>query len=112
MIVPGTLAEQQAVRDYRVPKLSNKIEWLLIVILHLVITTGLVAIGASSSGAQSPNAKSDETLVKAGFIILLVRWVLISPWIPISFLPSQYNHYVPVFIDGSKVGTPLSDQIP
>ncbi|PVH85002.1 hypothetical protein DL98DRAFT_584059 [Cadophora sp. DSE1049] len=92
-------------RYYRTPKFSNKIEWLLVIVIHLIITSGLalVASGASSFGAKEEKNKHDEIFVKIGIMVLVVGWVLVCVWTLISFLPSQYNRDAPIFINGSKL---------
>lgn len=98
----GTLHEA---RHCRAPKLSNKIEWLLVIIIHLIITAGLalVASGASSFGAKDGKDMKDEIFVKTGVVILVTAWLLIAAGTLVSFLPSQYNRHAPAFIDGSKL---------
>ncbi|KAH7418092.1 hypothetical protein BKA64DRAFT_700629 [Cadophora sp. MPI-SDFR-AT-0126] len=77
----------------------------LVIVIHLIVTTGLalIASGASSFGAQDGKNKNDEMLIKTGVMVLVVAWILIAASTLISFLPSQRNRHAPIFIDGSKL---------
>ncbi len=58
---------------YRSGNGNEKSEWLLVIVYHLLVTTGLalVACGASAFNVSTSNT-GDEGLIKGGIIILFL----------------------------------------
>lgn len=95
-------------RHYRSEKGNEKSEWLLVIVYHLLVTTGLALVvsGASAFNVNASNT-GDEGLIKGGILILLLAWLVVIVWTVLSFLPSQYNRDASSYSSGTKV-YPLS----
>ena len=73
---------------------NQKIEWILVLIIHLLVATGVALIGVGSSALRSTTSSissnsSDHVLAEAGMYILLVSWVALSLWTATSLLFRQ-----------------------
>ncbi|KUJ23609.1 uncharacterized protein LY89DRAFT_187767 [Mollisia scopiformis] len=103
LAVSGILHEA---RHYRNPSLNKKIEFILILLFHIAVTTGLalLASGSSAFGANSSSAnKSDENLLKVGVVILMFTWVILCAWTIFTFLPHQARKDAPAYPSGTKL---------
>lgn len=77
---------------------NQRIEWVLVLLIHLLVATGVTLIGVGSSALKSttssiPSNSSDHVLAEVGMYILLVSWVSISIWTVTSLLSRQQRRY-------------------
>ena len=64
------------------PNGDKKMEWVLVLFVHLLVATGIALIGVGSSAFKSttPANPSDLTLAEIGMILLLISWVAVVVW--------------------------------
>ncbi|KAH8705837.1 hypothetical protein BGW36DRAFT_259157, partial [Talaromyces proteolyticus] len=83
---------------------SEKIEWLAVLQIHVLVTAGLalIAVGISSLLGTDPS-DSDWALLKAGFAIVFIGWGLVSTGTLFSFRRPALYHEIDsnVFCDGT-----------
>jgi hypothetical protein len=77
---------------------------MLVLVYHLLVTTGLALVASGASTLSSDNLKlNNERLVKGGIVVLLFAWLIIAIWTVVSFLPSQLSRDAPGYGKGTKV---------
>jgi len=91
-------------RHYRTSNLGGKVEWVLVLIYHILVASGVGLIGAGSSAftAKDPSS-NDLTLLKVGIIILLVSWVLVCLWTPFSLFQTPGPINSPRYLKGTQL---------
>jgi len=86
---------------------NSKIEWLIVLQLHILFTAGLALIAAGISSLLGGNSSPDSAmgLLKAGFAIMFVGWGIISGVCLWSFRrPASYGEVdSPFFRQGTIV---------
>ncbi|CRG89103.1 hypothetical protein PISL3812_06138 [Talaromyces islandicus] len=84
---------------------NTKIEWLVVLQIHMLVTAGLalVAVGVSSLFKTKPSPDSAMTLLKAGFAIMFLGWGIIVGLCLWSFRrPTSYDQVDPtIFRDAT-----------
>ncbi|KAE8448754.1 hypothetical protein EG329_008970 [Mollisiaceae sp. DMI_Dod_QoI] len=107
LAISGVLHEA---RHYRNPDLNRKVEILLILLFHILVTTGLalvaVASGSSAFSSNTSSSKSgngDENLLKVGIVVLLFSWAVVCACALFSLLSTQGRRSAHAFRDGSKL---------
>lgn len=87
---------------------NTKVEWLVVLQIHMLVTAGLalVAVGVSSLYSSKSSSDSAMGLLKAGFAIMFVGWGIIVGFCMWSYRrPASYGLQVEsvVFRDGTIV---------
>ncbi|KAL7905877.1 hypothetical protein GGI35DRAFT_483154 [Trichoderma velutinum] len=70
-------------RTYYSDPLDKKLEWIVVLLFHIMVTTGvaILAIGVSnldSSNVKPSDVSSDDSLVKAGIALLTLSWAIVT----------------------------------
>ncbi|RFU30650.1 hypothetical protein B7463_g5684, partial [Scytalidium lignicola] len=88
-------------RIYRQSHVRIKIEWILTLLIHIIVTTGLAIVASGASAFKVENHSNDLNLAKIGILILLISWFFIFATTLFSFLPHQQDAQAVGYRDGS-----------
>jgi len=78
-------------RIYRIPYLNRKVEWIYILLFHLLVVAGVVMVAMGASDLQSKDPKpSDETIIKVGVSILTVSWLVLVAWSSATLVSNRH----------------------
>ncbi|KAK8078774.1 integral membrane protein [Apiospora phragmitis] len=76
-------------RAYRVAG-DKKMEWLLVLVFHAIVTPGVALLATGASGLLQPNATSkDLVLVNVGIALLVAAWLVLCICAALSLRPSS-----------------------
>ena len=69
--------------------MNSKVEWIKVILFHLLVTIGVALSAVGASGLQSGDpSPTDSTFMKVGSAILTTAWVILSVWTIVSIWSS------------------------
>ncbi|KAH8700754.1 hypothetical protein BGW36DRAFT_357402 [Talaromyces proteolyticus] len=84
---------------------NNKLEWALIIIYHIFVTTGLAILASGISSMTSSHPPSSAaSMAKVGYALMLIAWIILAIYTLISLPSRQTYPAAPKYDFGSKVG--------
>ncbi|KAL1867428.1 hypothetical protein Plec18167_008701 [Paecilomyces lecythidis] len=101
----GILHEARAARNL----ISNaKLEWTCVLIYHVAVSASLAIIASAISALTNKSSHMSNTtaltLVKVGFVIMLVCWVALVAWTSLTLRsPRDYDLISRRYVDGIKL---------
>jgi hypothetical protein len=94
-------------RVYRIPNLNTKLEWIYVLLFHVLVMTGIAILAVGVSSLEGPQPKpGDENMVKVGISLLTASWVVLLGWVGISVLPNRGSSRAVAHREGTIVSTP------
>ena len=69
-------------RYYRLPARSRKIEWIFIILFHILISSGLGVLASGASALQNGGdiGGTNGLLIKVGVLCMDLGWVILVCW--------------------------------
>lgn len=103
-----TLAEHTNRRAARNLISNAKLEWTCVLIYHVAVSASLAIIASAISALTNKSSHMSNTtaltLVKVGFVIMLVCWVALVAWTSLTLRsPRDYDLISRRYVDGIKV---------
>ncbi|GAD98758.1 conserved hypothetical protein [Paecilomyces variotii No. 5] len=101
----GILHEARAARNM----ISNaKLEWACVLVYHVAVSASLAIIASAISALTNKSSHMSSTtaltLVKAGFVIMLVCWLALVAWTSLTLRsPRDYDLISRRYVDGIKL---------